>query len=77
MRIEREVVGLDEFRSLGVGSIIEQNRAQDGLFRVEVRGQSGFQGQVGDRGHLKNECRANMVDRRLWTRLPKVEAEEI
>ena len=62
MRVEREIVGLDVFGGLGVGSVIEQDRAQDGLFRVKVRGQSGIQGQVGDRGHLKNECRAEWLD---------------
>jgi hypothetical protein len=34
MRVERKIVGLDVFGSLGVGGIIEQDRAQDGLFRV-------------------------------------------
>src|SRR5208337_3068322 len=57
MRVERKIVRRDVFGGLCVGSVIEQDRAQDGLFRVEVRGQSGIQGQVGDRGHLKNECR--------------------
>ena len=53
MRVEREVVGLEDFGGLGVGGVVEQDGAQDGLFRVEVRGQSGFQGEVGDGGHIR------------------------
>jgi hypothetical protein len=55
--------GFDVFSGLGVGGVVEQDGAQDGLFRVEVRGQSGFEGQVGNRGHLKIELEANTVDR--------------
>ena len=53
MRVEREVVGLENFGGLGVGGIVEQDRAQDGLFRVKIRGQAGFEGEVGDGGHIK------------------------
>ena len=61
MRVEREVVGLEGFGGLGVGGVIEQDRAQDGLFRVDIRGQSGIEGEVGDGGHLKNECRTECL----------------
>ena len=61
MRVEREIVGLDVFGGLGVGSVIEQDRAQDGLFRVDIRGQSGIESEVGDGGHLKNECRTKLL----------------
>ena len=44
MRVESEIVGLDVFGGLCMGGVIEQNCAQDGPFRVEVRGQSGIQG---------------------------------
>src|ERR1700691_6119289 len=56
MGVEREVFGLEEFGSLGVGCIFKQDRAKDGLFRVDVGGQAGFEGEVGDGGHRK-ECR--------------------
>jgi hypothetical protein len=38
VRIEREIVGFESLRSLSVGCVIEQNRAQNGLFRVDIRG---------------------------------------
>ncbi len=54
MRVERKIVRPDVFGGLGVGSVIEQDRAQDGLFRVDIRGQSGIESEVGDRGHEKS-----------------------
>ena len=63
MRVEREVVGLDGFGGLGVGGVIEQDRAQDGLFRVDVRGQSGIESEVGDGGH-REECRPDPLEPR-------------
>ena len=62
MGVEREVFGLEEFGCLGVGCIFEQDRAKDGLFRVDVGGQAGFECEVGDGGHRK-ECRTKS-DRR-------------
>ena len=57
MRVERKIVGTDVFGGLGVGGVIQQDRAQDGLLRVDVRGQSGIQSEIGDGGH-RDECRA-------------------
>ena len=56
MRVEREIVGLEGFGGLGVGGVIEQDCAEDGLFRIQIRGQAGFEGEVGDSRHRK-ECR--------------------
>jgi hypothetical protein len=52
MRVEGEVVGCELFGGLGVRGIVQQDGAQDGLFGVDVRGQSGFQGEIGDGGHI-------------------------
>ena len=43
MRVEREVVGLEPFGGLGVGRVVEQDGAEDGLFGVDVRGQAGVE----------------------------------
>ncbi len=63
MRIEREVVWLEGFSGLGVGGVVKQDGAQDGLFRVEVCGQAGFESEVGDGGHRK-ECRTGAGSRK-------------
>ena len=60
MGVEREVFGLEEFGSLGVGRIFEQDRAKDGLFRVDVGGQAGFEGEVGDGGHRSRDRNASV-----------------
>ncbi len=52
MRVQGEVVGCQLFGGLGVGGIVQQDGAQDGLFGVDVRGQSGFQSEIGDGGHI-------------------------
>ena len=52
MRVEGEVVGFELFRGLGVGRIVEENGAEDGLLGVYVRRQSGVEGQIGDPGHI-------------------------
>src|SRR5579863_717762 len=57
MRVEREVFRLEEFGSFSVGSVFEQDGAENGLFRVDVGGQAGFEGEIGNGGHRK-ECRA-------------------
>ena len=56
MRVERKVVGLEGFSGLGVGCVVEQDRAQNGLLRIQIRGQAGFKGEIGDGGH-REECR--------------------
>ena len=38
MGVERKVIGLEGFGGLGVGGVVEQDRTQDGLFRVKIRG---------------------------------------
>ena len=38
---------------LGVGGIVQQDGAENGLFGVDVCGQSGVEGQVGDGGHIR------------------------
>ena len=58
MRVEREIVGLELFRGLGVGGVVQQDRAENRLFGVDVRRQSGVETEVGDRGHIE-ECRPN------------------
>ena len=40
MRVEREVVGLELLGGFGVGGIVEQDGAEDGLFGVDIRGQA-------------------------------------
>src|ERR1700722_5135040 len=40
-----------------MGCVVEQDSAQDGLFRIEIRWQAGLEREVGDGGHRK-ECRA-------------------
>jgi hypothetical protein len=51
MRVEREIVGFELFGGLGVGGVVQQDGAQDGLFGVDIRGQSGVESEVGDGGH--------------------------
>ena len=53
MRIEGEIVLGELFGGLGVGGIVQQNRAQDGLFGKDIRRQAGIARQVGDRGHIQ------------------------
>ena len=43
MRVEGEVVGFELFRGFGVGGVVQQDGAEDGLFGVDVRGQSGVE----------------------------------
>ena len=43
MRVEREVVGVELLGRLGVRGVVQQNRAQNRLFGVDVRGQSGVE----------------------------------
>ena len=43
VRVEREVVGFELFRGLGVGGIVQQDGAEDGLLGVDVRGQAGIE----------------------------------
>ncbi len=43
MRVEGEVIGFELFGGLGVGGIVQQDGAENGLFGVNVRGQSGFE----------------------------------
>ena len=52
---------------LGVGGVVEQDCAQDGLLRVHVRGQSGIEREVGDGGHTK-EFRPNLRGKSLVNR---------
>ena len=43
VRVEREVVGLELLGGLGVRGVVEQDGAEDGLFGVDIRGQSGVE----------------------------------
>ena len=52
MRVEREVVGFEVFGGLGVGRVVQQDGAEDGLLGVDIRGQSGVESEIGDRGHV-------------------------
>ena len=52
VRVEREVVCLELFGSLGVGRIVEQDGAEDGFFGVYIRGQAGIESEVGQGGHI-------------------------
>ena len=52
MRVEGKIVGLELFGGLGVGGIVQQDRAEDGLFGVDIRGQPGYPGEIGDGGHI-------------------------
>ena len=58
MRVEREVVGVELFRSLGVGSVVQQDGAEDGFLGVDVGGQTGVEREVGDGGHFESLGRA-------------------
>ena len=53
MRVERKIVLRELFSGLGMGGIVQQNRAQDGLLGKDIRRQSGIARQVGDRGHIQ------------------------
>src|ERR1700735_537350 len=35
-----------------MGCVVEQDGAQDGLLRIEIRGQAGLKREVGDGGHI-------------------------
>ncbi len=39
------------FGSLGVGGVVEQDGAEDGLFGIDIGRQSGVKRQIGDGGH--------------------------
>ena len=52
MRVQGKVVRLELLGGLGVGRVVQQDGAQNGLFGVYVRRQSGIEGQVGDGGHI-------------------------
>ena len=54
MRVQRKVFRLQLFRRLGVGGIVQQNRAENRLFRVDVRRQSGIEAEIGDGGHIQS-----------------------
>ena len=45
--------GFELLGGLGVGRIVEQDGAEDGLFGVDVRGQAGVQSEIGDGGHIR------------------------
>ena len=82
MRVERKIVRLQLFGSLGVGGIVQQNGAKNRLFGVDVRGQSGVKGKIGDRGHIK-ECKAdrtksmpNLHPAKLWESGQALEIKE-
>jgi len=53
MRVERKVVGLELLGSLGMRGVVQQDRAQDGLLRVDIRRQPGVEREIGDRGHIR------------------------
>ena len=46
--------GVELFGGLGVGGIVEQDGAEDGFFGVDVRGQAGVEGEIGDGGHVSS-----------------------
>ncbi len=41
VRVEREIVGLDPLGGLGMGGVVQQNGAEDGLFGINISRQSG------------------------------------
>ncbi len=51
MRIKREIARVQLLSRLRVRCVIQQNRAQNGLFGVDVRRQPGVKSQVRDRSH--------------------------
>ena len=53
MGVEGKIVRFDLFGGFGVGGIVEQNGAEDGLFGVDVRGHSGIESEVWDGGHRR------------------------
>ena len=49
MRIEREVVGSSRTsESFGMGGVVEQDRAEDRLLCVHVRGESAIESDFGE-----------------------------
>ena len=56
MRVEGKVFGVELLGGLGVGGVVQQDRAENGFFGIDVGGQAGVEGEIGMRGHIF-ECR--------------------